>query len=110
MNVVDVRGSRLDADVWDPTGATIKALDEKWPPDEPGEKIYRDGDLFRDHSGGDAFPGIVRHAAGRPQLISQRQCPSGENPMKNKTIKIPGFLFKSPAIDESRHHKHLKHP
>jgi hypothetical protein len=40
MNAVDVRGSRLDADVWDLTGATIKALGGKWPPDEPGGKIY----------------------------------------------------------------------
>jgi hypothetical protein len=37
---VDVRGSRLDADVWDLTGATITALGGKWPPDEPGGKIY----------------------------------------------------------------------
>jgi hypothetical protein len=40
MNAVDVRGSRLDADVWDLTGATITALGGKWPPDEPGGKIY----------------------------------------------------------------------
>jgi hypothetical protein len=40
MNAVDVRGSRLDADVWDLTGVTITALGGKWPPDEPGGKIY----------------------------------------------------------------------
>jgi hypothetical protein len=40
MNAVEVRGSRLDADVWDLTGATITALGGKWPPDEPGGKIY----------------------------------------------------------------------
>jgi hypothetical protein len=40
MNAVDVRGSRLDADVWDLTGATMTALGGKWPPDEPGGKIY----------------------------------------------------------------------
>ena len=40
MNAVDVRGSRLDADVWDLAGATITALGGKWPPDEPGGKIY----------------------------------------------------------------------
>ena len=40
MNAVDVRGSRLDADVWDLTGSTIQALGGKWPPDEPGGKIY----------------------------------------------------------------------
>jgi hypothetical protein len=40
MNAVDVRGSRLNADVWDLTGSTITALGGKWPPDEPGGKIY----------------------------------------------------------------------
>jgi hypothetical protein len=40
MNAVDVRGSRLNADVWDLTGSTIMALGGKWPPDEPGGKIY----------------------------------------------------------------------
>jgi hypothetical protein len=39
-NAVDLRGSRLDADVWDLTGSTIAALGGKWPPDEPGGKIY----------------------------------------------------------------------
>jgi hypothetical protein len=40
MNAVDVRGSRLSSDVWDLTGSTVTALGEKWPPDEPGGKIY----------------------------------------------------------------------
>jgi len=40
MNAVDVRTSRLNADVWDLTGSTITALGGKWPPDEPGGKIY----------------------------------------------------------------------
>lgn len=40
MNAVDVRTSRLNADVWDLTGSTIIALGGKWPPDEPGGKIY----------------------------------------------------------------------
>jgi hypothetical protein len=40
MNAADVRASRLNADVWDLTGATMSALREKWPPDEPGGKIY----------------------------------------------------------------------
>ena len=40
MNAVDLRGSRLNADVWDLTGSTITALGGKWPPDEPGGKIY----------------------------------------------------------------------
>jgi TIR domain len=40
MNAVDVRGSRLNSDVWDLTGSTVTALGEKWPPDEPGGKIY----------------------------------------------------------------------
>jgi hypothetical protein len=39
-NAVDVRGSRLNADAWDLTGATMQALGERWPPDEPGAKIY----------------------------------------------------------------------
>lgn len=40
MNAVDLRGSRLNADVWDLTGSIITALGGKWPPDEPGGKIY----------------------------------------------------------------------
>jgi hypothetical protein len=40
MNAVDVRASRLNADVWDLTGSTMVALGGKWPPDEPGGKIY----------------------------------------------------------------------
>src|SRR6266446_486342 len=40
MNATDVRTSRLNADVWDLTGATMSALGERWPPDEPGGKIY----------------------------------------------------------------------
>ena len=39
MNAVDVRTSRLDADVWDLTGSTMT----RWrnaAPDEPGGKIY----------------------------------------------------------------------
>lgn len=40
MNAVDVRTSRLDADVWALTGSTIVALGGKWPPDEPGGKTY----------------------------------------------------------------------
>lgn len=40
MNAVDVRTSRLDADVWDLTGSVMAALGDKWPPDEPGGKIY----------------------------------------------------------------------
>jgi TIR domain len=40
MNAVDVRTSRPNADVWDLTGSTIAALGGKWPPDEPGGKIY----------------------------------------------------------------------
>ncbi len=40
MNAADVRASRLNADVWDLTGATMSALGERWPPDEPGGKIY----------------------------------------------------------------------
>jgi hypothetical protein len=40
MNATDVRSSRLNADVWDLTGSTIGALGGKWPPDEPGGKIY----------------------------------------------------------------------
>jgi hypothetical protein len=40
MNAAEVRTSRLNADVWDLTGATITALGGKWPPDEPGGKIY----------------------------------------------------------------------
>lgn len=38
MNATDVRASRLNADVWDLTGATMSALGERWPPDEPGGK------------------------------------------------------------------------
>jgi hypothetical protein len=40
MNAVDVRTSRLNADVWDLTGSTVVARRGKWPPDEPGGKIY----------------------------------------------------------------------
>lgn len=40
MNAVDIRTSRLDADVWDLTGKTVVALGGQWPPDEPGGKIY----------------------------------------------------------------------
>ena len=40
MNAMDVRASRLNADVYDLTGATMTALGGKWPPDEPGGKIY----------------------------------------------------------------------
>jgi hypothetical protein len=40
MNAADVRASRLNSDVWDLTGSTLTALGEKWPPDEPGGKIY----------------------------------------------------------------------
>ena len=40
MNAFDIRTSRLDADVWDLTGKTVVALGGKWPPDEPGGKIY----------------------------------------------------------------------
>jgi hypothetical protein len=31
MNATDVRASRLNADVWDLTGATMSALGERWP-------------------------------------------------------------------------------
>ncbi|MEO6594318.1 MAG: toll/interleukin-1 receptor domain-containing protein [Planctomycetota bacterium] len=40
INGIEVRTSRLNADVWDLTGTTIIALGGKWPPDEPGGKIY----------------------------------------------------------------------
>jgi hypothetical protein len=40
MNAADVRTTRLDADVWDLTGSTVVALGGKWPPAEPGGKIY----------------------------------------------------------------------
>jgi hypothetical protein len=40
MNAVDVRTSRLNADVFDLVGSTLTGLGEKWPPDEPGGKIY----------------------------------------------------------------------
>jgi hypothetical protein len=40
LNAVDVRASRLNADVWDLTGAVMKALGETWPPAEPGAAIY----------------------------------------------------------------------
>jgi hypothetical protein len=40
MNAIDVRNSRLSADVWDLTGIAMKSLGETWPPDEPGGPIY----------------------------------------------------------------------
>jgi TIR domain len=40
LNAVDVRTSRLNADVWDLTGSVMKALGETWPPPEPGAAIY----------------------------------------------------------------------
>ena len=40
MNAIDVRNSRLNADVWDLTGIAMKSLGETWPPDEPGGPIY----------------------------------------------------------------------
>jgi TIR domain len=40
INAVDVRNSRLNADVYDLTGVAMKALGETWPPDEPGGPIY----------------------------------------------------------------------
>src|SRR5262249_14296199 len=40
MNATDVRTSRLNADAWDLTGATVVALGGMWPPDEPGGKLY----------------------------------------------------------------------
>lgn len=40
MNAVEVRTSHLNADVYDLTGSTMTALGRKWPPDEPGGKIY----------------------------------------------------------------------
>ena len=40
LNAVDVRTSRLNADVWDLTGSVMKALGETWPPAEPGAAIY----------------------------------------------------------------------
>jgi hypothetical protein len=39
MNATDVRANRLNAAVWDLTGATMSALGERWLPDEPGGKI-----------------------------------------------------------------------
>ena len=38
MNATDVRASRLNADVWDLTGATMSALGERWPPRRAGRK------------------------------------------------------------------------
>jgi hypothetical protein len=40
LNAVDVRTSRLNPDVWDLSGAVMKALGETWPPPEPGAAIY----------------------------------------------------------------------
>jgi hypothetical protein len=40
LNAIDVRTSRLNADVWDLTGSVMKALGETWPPAEPGAAIY----------------------------------------------------------------------
>jgi hypothetical protein len=40
LNAVDVRTSRLNADVWDLSGSVMKALGETWPPAEPGAAIY----------------------------------------------------------------------
>jgi hypothetical protein len=40
LNAVDVRTSRLNADLWDLSGSVMKALGETWPPAEPGAAIY----------------------------------------------------------------------
>ncbi len=40
INALDLRGSRMNADLWDLTGAAMLALGEKWPPEEPGSKLY----------------------------------------------------------------------
>ena len=40
LNPVDVRTSRLNADVWDLSGSVMKALGETWPPAAPGAAIY----------------------------------------------------------------------
>jgi hypothetical protein len=41
MNATDVRASRLNADVWDLTGATMSALGERWPPTSRAERFMR---------------------------------------------------------------------
>lgn len=40
VNALEVRSSRLSADVWNLTGNALAAIGGKWPPDEPGSKIY----------------------------------------------------------------------
>ncbi|MFL6802758.1 MAG: toll/interleukin-1 receptor domain-containing protein [Xanthobacteraceae bacterium] len=40
LQAVDLRTSRLDADVWDLVGAVMRALGETWPPAAPGGPIY----------------------------------------------------------------------
>jgi len=40
INAMDVRSSRLAADTRDLTGQVMQATGRKWPPDEPGGKIY----------------------------------------------------------------------
>jgi hypothetical protein len=40
LQAVDLRPSRLDADVWDLVGAVMRALGETWPPAAPGGPIY----------------------------------------------------------------------
>jgi hypothetical protein len=40
INATELRGSRLEADMRDLTGLAITALGGKWPPDEPGGRLY----------------------------------------------------------------------
>jgi hypothetical protein len=40
LQAVDLRTSRLDADVWDLLGAVMRAVGETWPPAAPGGPIY----------------------------------------------------------------------
>jgi hypothetical protein len=40
LQAVDLRTSRLDADVWDLVGAVMRTLGETWPPAAPGGPIY----------------------------------------------------------------------
>ena len=40
LQAVDLRASRLDADVWDLVGAVMRSLGETWPPAAPGGPIY----------------------------------------------------------------------
>jgi hypothetical protein len=40
LQAVDLRTSRLDADVWDLLGTVMRALGETWPPAAPGGPIY----------------------------------------------------------------------